>query len=156
MTMNKTWTAPNGFRKVINLSVGKAEVRVSHGMDTVDSKVYLTESRYKQLVFIRLYKGLDNKGKYTVKQRVQATSIRMKLPDGTVVQSRSCCKYPDVFDPITGVRLAAQRLIKGKCGGLSNEDRILLRTVLNDSAKTAYTPVVESKKRIAAASRKSD
>lgn len=165
--MTKNWVAPAGFRKSITLSNGeKVEVRVNHGMDTVEMKAYIPYDRTDSYLIVRPYKGVDGFGAHhKVKVRVKSTSIRLKMADGTVIESRSCCKYPDVFNPIKGVELASNRLIKGKCGGLRNDDRALIRKTINDTATANYKPAPKKGKtantesntpKIAAAARKAD
>ena len=155
-TKTGKWVNPavTGFKKTVQLSGGKAEIRVAHATDTVDAKVY---------VYGRPYRGLDGKGKIqTAKVRVQATTIRVKLPNGEVLKARSCCKPPDQFHPIIGVQLAAQRVIKGK-SALNNADRMLILKTIHDTISppkpkvqptNGATATNGSPKKVAAAARK--
>ena len=104
------WKPPDGFRRTLELSTGKAEVRVSCGIDTVDSKVYVKTDGND--LFGRLYRGPDGTGKpVTVKVQVRATTVRLKLSNGTIFKSRACCQDGDDFQLVEGVELAINRLV---------------------------------------------
>ena len=111
----------NNFRKTVQFSSGEAEVKVAHRSDYIEVKA---------MVFNKPYRGADGKGEIVkVKYRVPSTHVRIKLTDGTIIKSRSCCKPPDHFNRKTGLRLAVRRLIKNDTVLTSDDHRLLMETL---------------------------
>lgn len=146
----KTWSAPEGFTKTIVLSsTNKAEIKVAHFLDTIDVKA-------KIVVFGRYYRGPDDTGpivKHIAKVKVPSTHVIVKLENGHVLQARSCCKPPDVFNRYEGIIRAARRLVREDAENgrkLSKKDRRTVMEALcpglfrkvkaNDTVKLAAAP----------------
>lgn len=130
----KEWEPPKSYRKTVTLSGGKAEVRVSHGFDTVDAKVKVYGHYHR-------VPGSNGKNKImTVKVRVPSTSVRLKLGD-QVLKARSCCKPPDVFDERTGIAYALERLISdGQKQRIFNtaDRKVIMTAILPPVPKVTY------------------
>jgi hypothetical protein len=142
------WEAPKGFRKTVTLSSGKAEAKVSHGLDTVDVKVK---------VFGRYYRGVDGTGPiHKVKVKVPSTSLRVKLANGTVYKVRSCCKPPDVYNKYAGIHIALHRLRDIlKQNKISGEDqRLIIEAFCPSLFRKMNKKTADATHKVAAALRK--
>jgi hypothetical protein len=112
----RNWTPPSGFRRTIELSDGKAQIRVSHRFDTIDVKLralgHLLRDSHGNILDASLGRYLrDKEGRIkTEKYTVPSTHIQVKLADGTVLRARSCCKPPDNFNAQFGIERAVKRL----------------------------------------------
>lgn len=103
-----TWTfqLPISGNRTVN-------VTVRQGQENVERKAkYIKGHRDYGGVLVPIFATLKDAKRQPVKTTValQGVRISVEFPDGSILEARSCCKPPDVFNVRSGKRKATHRL----------------------------------------------
>lgn len=93
------------------------EVTLSQTTETIEKPIKYAEKYVRGFILPLMRRVKDQNGNVvTANVQVDGCRVTLKLPDGTILEGRSCCKSPDQYRSITGYKHALRRIFKADSG----------------------------------------